>query len=353
MATIRKESDVRSGTFRRPLVAALVFAGVASAFVSTASIARADGVLPAEASPVQREQAQSRFLRGKDLMAKQSYDLALAEFRASHDIVASPNTRLEVARCLLAMGRLVDAYAELGRTSVEAKELEAEDNRYERAYQAATAERNELQPKLGFVTLTIDNPTDATRVVVGGEEIRRAAWTEPAPVVAGTTEIVVSTPGHADVTRSVTLAAGASTALTVDAQSGAPDAQAPAVTTQPPSIPPPHPNHLRTYAYVAGGVGAAGLLTFAILGAMAHSDYSDLQSACGGGPCPASKSDEISSGKTKQTVANVGLAVGIAGAAVGATLFVISLKQGSANDRPAPSAAIVVGPGWLGMRGTL
>src|ERR1019366_4725480 len=72
-------------------------AALAAFVLAQASPARADGVLPAAATAVQREQAQSRFVRGKDLMARQSYDAALVEFRASHDIVSSPNTRLELA----------------------------------------------------------------------------------------------------------------------------------------------------------------------------------------------------------------------------------------------------------------
>src|SRR5258708_5855936 len=116
--------------------------------------ALADGVLPAAATPVQREQAQARFLRGKELMAKKHYDEALSEFRASREVVASPNSRLELARCLLAMGKAIAAYAELGRTAVEAKELTTQDNRYQRAYDAAKAERAEIEAKLGFVSLT-------------------------------------------------------------------------------------------------------------------------------------------------------------------------------------------------------
>jgi hypothetical protein len=318
--------------------------------LASAAPAWADGVLPAAATPVQREQAQSRFLRGKDLMTKANYDEALAEFRASHDIVSSPNTRLEIARCLLAMGKLVAAYAELGRTAVEAKELKAEDNRYQRTYDAATDERGTLEPKLGFVTLTVQNPSDGTRVTVAGEEIRRAAWTEPAPVLAGTTQVVVSTPGHADVTRSVTLAAGASTALAIDAQSGATESAAPVAATAPvPDESAHHPVPLRTWGYVAGGVGVAGLATFAISGALARSAYDDLQTSCGSGPCPSSRAGDISSGKTKQTVANVGLAVGVVGVAAGATLFVISLKK----KADAPGAAVVVSPSWIGLRGTL
>jgi hypothetical protein len=330
----------------------LVPLSLAVFLMAQAAPARADGVLPSVATPVQREQAQSRFLRGKDLMTKKKYDEALAEFEASRDIVASPNTRLALARCLLAMGRLVAAYAELGRTAVEAKELTAEDNRYQRAREAALADRAELEPKLGFVALTIENPAEGTRVTVGGEELRRGAWTEPAPVLAGTAQIVVDTPGHAAIQREVTLAVGQKTSMTIDAQSGEAIGGPP-----PPPEPPPAPApvrvegpHLsRAWAYAAGGVGAAGLLTFALFGSMARSTYNDLQTTCNSGPCPPSKTDEIASGKTKQTIANVGLAVGIIGAAAGVTIFVLSAPKGA----PAPSAALVISPQWIGVRADL
>ena len=118
------------------------------------------------------------------------------------------------------MGKLVAAYAELGRTAVEAKELVAQDNRYQRAFDSATAERAELEPQLGFISLTIENPREDTTVNVGGEEVRRAAWAEPEPAIAGASDVVVETPGHAPVKRTITLAAGEKTALTIDAQSG-------------------------------------------------------------------------------------------------------------------------------------
>jgi hypothetical protein len=316
--------------------------------------ALADGVLLSEATPVQREQAQSRFRRGKELMDKGSYDEAVAEFRASHDIVASPNTRLELARCMRAAGRLVPAYAELGRTMVEAKELVGEDQRYQRAYDAAAAERAQLEPDLGFVILTIENPSDGTRVVVGGEEIRRAAWSEPAPVVAGSTEIHVQTPGHADLSRSVTLAAGDKMPLTIDAQSAVPlEAPPPVVPVASVAAGPvpiaEHGPDLRPWAYVAGGVGVAGLGTLAIFGVLAQSSYDDLQTACRGALCPAAKHGEISSGKTDEVIANVGLTVGILGAVAGGVLFVLSLPKAS----PGSSVGLFVSPTEVGLRGDL
>ncbi|MGD0524324.1 MAG: tetratricopeptide repeat protein [Polyangiaceae bacterium] len=319
---------------------------LAALVASVAIPARADGVLPAAATPVQREQAQARFARGKELLAKKQYEAALAEFRASHEIVGSPNTRLELARCLRAMGKLVAAYAELGRAAVEAKELVGQDNRYQRAFDSASSERAEIEPQLGFATLTIQNATDDTKVIVGGEELRRAAWGEPTPVIAGDTEVVLETPGHTTVKRTLTLAAGQKTTLTVDALSGdpAPAPPPPPEATAGGSGTPP----LRLAAYVAGGVGVAGLATFTIAGIMARSTYNDLNGACQGGPCPPDKTGEISSGKTQQTIANVGLIVGIAGVAAGVTLFVLSPSKATT----APATGVVVAPGWMGVHGT-
>jgi hypothetical protein len=342
---------------RIPSRASLAGVSLVCALGAAAAPARADGALPSAATPVQREQAQAKFLRGKELFGRKQFEAALDEFRGSIEIVASPNTRLQIARTLRALARYVAAYAELGRTLVEAKELSAQDSRYQRAYEAATQERSELEPLLGFVALTVENPAEGTRVLVGTEEIRRAAWSEPVPIFGGKAEISVETPGHAAVKSAVTVAPGAKTALTVDAQSGAPVAgEAPAPVAEAPAPPPPAPapeprrlEALRPWAYVAGGVGVIGLGTFAIFGAMASSTFNDLQSACGGGPCPASKSDEISSGKTQQVVANVGLAVGLVGAAAGGALFVLSMPK----KAPAPSAALVVGPAWIGVQGSL
>lgn len=332
----------------RARLAAMLLA--VSLFSTPTTIALADGVLPDVATPVQREQAQQRFARGKEFLAKKDYEGAIAEFRASHEIVASPNTRLEIARCLRGTGKLVAAYVELGRTAVEAKELLAQDNRYQKAYDAATAERAELEPKLGFVSLNVQNASDATSVTVGGEEIRRAAWGDPAPVAAGATDVVVSTPGHPPVKRTVTLVAGQKTTLTIDAMAGEPTPAA-----APPPAPEPAPavdtggsrSSLRPWAYVAGGVGAAGLVTFGIAAIMAKSTYDDLNTACNGGPCPPGKNGEISSGKTQQVVANVGLGVGIVGVAVGATLFVLSMPKSTADS----GAALVVTPTGLKLDG--
>ncbi len=346
----RAPSTARSSRWSKSFVAL----GAALHLALLPATAGAVGAPPGNATPVQREQAQSKFARGKELFGQKKYDEALVEFRNSHDIVASPNARLYLARCLREKGRLVEAYVEFGRTEVEAKELAAQDSRYEKTGEAASAERKELEPKLGFVTITIERTNESTKMTIAGEEVRRAGWGEPFPLVPGTNEIVVETPGKPPQKKSVTIAAGEKTTVTLDAgvEGGvtigpgakAPDVAPPTAPVAPPKADTgPDRSHLRPYAYVAGGVGVAGLLTFTVFGLMANSRYSTLKKECGG-PCPELRRGDIEGGQTQQTIANIGLVVGVIGAAAGVTLFVLSGKKGSSTE-------VVVGPSYVGFQG--
>ena len=310
---------------RSRLSARLLAVTLAVALGTTPVVAHAIGVEPGKATSIQIEQARTRFLKGKTLFAQKKYDDALAEFRASLEIVESPNTHLYVARTLREKGNLVEAYVEFGRTEVAANELSVEDPRYKKAGEAATQERNDLAKRLGFVSLTVKNAGPDTKITIAGEELKRAGWDTPAPVMPGTTEITLETPGKAPFKKSVTLDAGGKTTLDLDAN------EAPSTESAPPPPPPPpvetttssSPN-LRTWAYVAGAVGVVGLATFTIAGLKSNSIYNDLKNSCGSGPCPASRSDDVSSGKRWQTIANIGLVVGVIGVATGVTLFVVS-----------------------------
>ncbi len=313
--------------------------------------ALAVGVDPGAATPVQREQAQARFLRGKQLFESRSYEPALVEFRASFGIVASPNTRLYVARSLRELGRTVEAYVEFGRTDVEAREHASEDARYSKAGEAAAAERDALKRRLGFVTVRIEHAEEATRLLVGNEEIRRGGWSEPIPVSPGAPQIRLETPGRAPVIGTLTIEAGQTKALTLDAASGAttrqPAAATPAtVDAGTPAREEPTSPSLRPYAYVAGGVGVAGIATFAIFGLMAKGTHDDLVARCPGGRCASDASSDVSSGQSQQTIANVGLVVGGVGVAAGVVLFVLEPKRAGSGN-----VSATVGLGRLELKG--
>jgi hypothetical protein len=334
--------------FPRRLLSVVTFVALSSAAAPSFA---AGGVSPAAATPVQREQAQRLFLRGKELFGQRKFEPALAEFNASLDVVTSPNTRLYVGRCLRELNRIVPAYVDFERTEVEARE----DPRYAKTAEAAHDERTALEPKLGFLQIDVEHAAPATTLKVAGDEVPRGGWNEAVPVLPGSADVVVETPGHAPVTRTMTLSAGEKKQLTLDASADTPavpvvDASQPARAAEPPSSNGPSKQTLRTAAYIAGGVGVLGLLTFAYFGLQANATYSDLQKACPNGPCPPGHENQIDSGKRQQTVANVGLVVGVLGAGAGVTLFVLSRDKA----QPAPggtSAGVAVGPSWIGVKG--
>lgn len=312
--------------------------------------AHAGGVEPAKATPVQREQAQARFLKGRDLYNAKKYDAALAELSGSLDIVASPNTRLYVARCLRDMGRVVAAYAELGRTSVEAKELLRDDNRYEKAAQAATDERATLGKKLGFLDVRVAHAAPNTTLKVGNDEVRRGGWEEPIPVLPGTAVVIVETPSHAPIRQEIQIAVGQHQSVAIDAAAEA-VAEAPAAGAAPAATDAPETTGptLRPYFYATAGLAVVGLTTFIVAGSLANSSYSKLKDACGSAPCPPGHTDDISSGKTQQTFANVGLAVFVIAGAASVTLFFVGSPKKASPA--AATARVTAGPSWVGLQG--
>ena len=344
---------------RRPLSFALVLSLGLVALVP--SSAYAAGVSPASATPVQREQAQGRFLKGRQLYAAKKYDAALAELNASLDIVASPNTRLYIGRCLRDMGREVEAYVELGRAAVEAREVVHEDARYEQAATAAADERAQLQGKLGFVEVAVTRAGPETALRVSGDEVRRGGWAEPVPVKPGTVEVVVETPGHTPIVQTVDVRAGERKEVAIDAAAdtatgvspGQSDASVEARSDDTRGM-------LRPLAFATAGVAVAGLATFLVAGAMSNGTYSDLEKACGSGPCPPGHDRDISTGQTQQTLANVGLGVFATFAVASATLFVLSSSKkpvtaasGTANARMPlrVTARVTAGPSFLTVQG--
>ncbi len=320
------------------------------ALTTAAGHAAADGVDPSKATPAQRDQAQARFLKGRDLFAQGRFDAALEQFRGSHDVVASPNARLYAARCLREQKRLAAAYTELGRTAAEARAQSRDDPRYARTAEAADEERRALAPKLGMLTVTVVNPEATTTLKVDGDELQRDEWADAIPAAPGSSEVTVQTPGRVPLKQSVAVQAGEAKALRFDAATAGPvtaGGEPHAAASIAPAAEPPSADagraRMRTASYVAGGVGLAGLVTFGVAGALSAGKFSDLKTACGG-PCPPSRQGDIDAGRQEQTIANVGLVIGLLGVATGVTLFLMSAPKTS----PPPSAGLVFAPNGIG-----
>jgi hypothetical protein len=120
-------------------------------------------------------------------------------------------------------------------------------------------------------------------------------------------------------------------------------------TTASTSAPPPAPKDegagLKTAGYILGGLGIAGFVLFAVAGISAKNAHDRLDEDCAAGRCnDASHASDIEDGKLFQTAANVGLAAGLTGVGLGATLIVIGTH--SSSDTPpatgsSPTGAIL------------
>jgi hypothetical protein len=332
-------------------------------FATTLSLAAAwcpealAGANVSQATPQQKSEAQKLFLDAKKAFDARKLDDALKGFRASYDTVSSPNSLLMVARTLRELDRLVEAYTTYNQVIAEADEAAKQDPKYKAAADAAKKELGEVQPRIAFVTLQIKGATADTTITIDGREIPRDQWDKAVPVRAGVVAITAASPGKAPVNEDVTVAGGSSTHVMDLAKVWEPAPSAP-------PTPPPTKEvtvddktilgmEQRTWAYVAGGVGVAGLATFGVFGAMSRSKYNDLESSCPGGICPADRQSDIDAGKRDQTIANIGLIVGVVGLGTGTALYFLDDKSGSGRETATkPSTSVGLGPGSVTVQGS-
>ncbi len=345
-------STPRTSSTHRPRIVALV-ASLALAHVAGASPAFAQ---PKGAAPSgdATKKAVDLFKKAQALYKANKFAEALPIFRESYATVASPNTQLNIARCLAATGDHLGAYIELGALIVDVDQRK--DPKYQPARDSAVTEREEAANKIALLTVNVTNATDATRVSVGGRDIPRDQWGQPIPVAPGPVDVSVTTPPGAPQSQQLQLQAGEKRPIAMNAAGKGGDGPPP----PPPGGEPSGSSRtiLRPISYIAGGVGVAGFAMFAISGGLASSTYADLDKKCGKGTvrfCDSSAKSQIDSGKLEQTLANVGLIIGSVGLAAGVTLFLLSRDGGAKKEgaqQQKPEVQAVVGPSYMGLQGT-
>jgi hypothetical protein len=335
---------------RHLALAALVAAPVLG---GGAAVAAPPGAPPSAADVTK---ATDVFKKATELFRSKKFVPALDHFKQSYALVPSPNSHLYIARCLAALGQARAAWLEFDRTSDEAS---AGGPKYAPTHDSALQERDELSAKLALVTVSVQ-PSDPAMVVrVGPYDVPPDRWGKPYPVDPGPTEVSVEIPGKPAIRQPISVARGERRDVALNA---GPSALAGPVAPPPGAPGAPEPrrpiNGLRIGAYVAAGVGVVGFVLLGVEGAASKSTYNTLDTDCAGKQgCPnpvggrANANSLISTGNSQQTIANVGLGVGLVGIAAGAALFVLSTRRHPSDAGP-PAAELVVGPTWAGARGS-
>ncbi len=144
------------------------------------------------------------------------------------------------------------------------------------------------------------------------------------------------------------------------AEPSADEPSAPAAEQPEPPVPADGPDEgsggISPLAWVGFGVGAAGLITFAVAGGIASSRASELKDSCPDNRCSAEKQGELDDANLSADVATAGAVVAGVGTAFGLVALFAFDGGGdaeAAGDEPAPEAGLrpLVGLGTVGVEG--
>jgi hypothetical protein len=329
--------------------------------VAAPRAARADGAPDAAG-------AKDLFDRGRDLRARGNCADALPLFQRAYALYPPGLGSLRnIAVCQEVLGHFASArstWLELRRAVSS-----TDDPKYAGWGEDADRAMAHLAPKVAALTVDVAvvdagevprpaTPEDGIVVSVDGKPLPPERLGAPVDHNPGT--IVVRAEGPTLATPDeeiVTLGAGDAKRLTLRvALATAPPSPKPAADEEaPPPVldaPAQGASPVRTAAWVALGVGVAGLAGTATSFVLRQSALSDLNAACPGhasGPCPASSRDAVNSalqrGQTASTLLNVFLAAGIAGTAASFVLFTVGRSTPHAS-------AVVITPAGVGATGT-
>ncbi len=303
-----------------------------------------------QASDSQKKDSVVAMKAGRVAFDASKYEEALAKFRESYALVASPNSRMMLARTLGKLGRLTEAYREAKAAADEANVVSAVNPKYKATADSVREDITDLEKKLAFVTVKVmGEPTEGT-LTVGSSVIDRAQWGRPIAVMPGRIEVALSTV-EGKSREVLDLLAGVKVTLPLDlpVPSAAEIAVVKVASTW------TGPNR-KTIGYVASGVGGLGFLLFGTFGALSNGQYSRLASGCPSQTnCASGLADVADRGKAYQAVANTTLVLGLVGVATGATFIAWETLDG--GGWPWASAGIVrprlmLGPQQVALSGS-
>jgi hypothetical protein len=322
----------------------------------TVAPAWADGVAPRDATRAQTAASEKELAAGKKLLSGGKAEEAIAHFRAAHEIVATPTATLMIARARRDNGEVVEAHAEYQKALGEAEDVARTDPKYEKTLATIRTELAELAGVLGKLVIKLVHAPQGTEITIDSEPVDASKLGAPMLVAPGTMAVVATAPDGQVAQRSASVNAGQTTTIELAfTRESEPQTFFDETATEPKQA---QQNDSQseasggsnTLAYVAGGVGVAGLAAFATFGLMANSKFDDLEKACPNDQCPPDRQEDIDDGKQLQTFANVGLVVGIVGLGTGAALLVFG--GGKNDDAKRPSAEVTFGYGSVRVRGS-
>jgi hypothetical protein len=317
----------------------------ASLVVSFASRSRA------EDAPENIAAARTLGIQGVQLADAGKCPEAIEKLQRAESLHHAPTILDRLGECQVAVGELVEGTENLNAvvreplTANAPKVFHDAQDRAQKVLASAT-------PRIAHLVIRI-TPADAkASVAVGGKAVPDAMIGSDRPTDPGSHEVTATAVGYKPASTTVTLAEGGHQDITLLLEKD-PNAVAvvpptpitPATQTGGPVAPPePAPAHSKTPAYIALGIGGAGLVVGSITGALAFGKASD----CPNKTCKTQS--DLDGAKSMATVSTISFGVGIVGMAVGTIMLLTGNKTEAAPAQATSRRArkLAVEP-WFGV----
>lgn len=318
------------------VASALALLGAGGMFVPTRALAQ-----PSEPAPIDndtRNSARKLGEEGNKLFAAGDFAGALDRYQRAEALVSVPTLGVRIARCLVKLGRLVEAtekYVQVTRATLPADALP----QHVEAVTQAKGELAELKPRVPTVTIRIEPPEGPVEVTIDGKPLPPALLGAGRSVDPGRHEVIAKR-GSKTKTATFEVAEGKSEEVTLDV------GPFEAATAEPGST--ETQDALRIAGIAMLAAGGASLVAFGVTGGLALSKESELKDSCGEalecGPALHEDADAYNQLRLGSTIA---LWVGVGLAAAGTVLIVVA-----ETTSPDAKVGLRVGPGGAAIAGS-
>jgi hypothetical protein len=267
--------------------------------------------------------------QGAQAFEQNDYAAALDRFARAFALVPAPSISIMRARALVKLGRILEALDEYEKT----QRMQLGDDASAAFKQAVLDARREGEllwtrvPRLTIRVRSSEVAPKDLRVQFDSKLLPVALLDVGRPIDPGSHEIKVDAPGYETETRAFTIEAGENITLdialkavhatespTVTPNTSSPKASGAAESPAPNSHQPTTRHSTTTgkpWAWVAAGIGVAGLATSGITGVVALEKKSALDAQCHPG-CPPGAASDISTFRTTRTLSYASFFAGAA-----------------------------------------
>lgn len=292
-----------------------------------AALAAAGEAHAAEPTAEDRERARTLLLDGRAKLKTGDAEGAVKAFRAAHAVMGVTTTGLDLARGLVALGRLIEARTvalEVTRIPAAPKEPEA----YRKARAAAATLAAELAERIPALVIGASGPAEGeARVTVDGVAVPAEALGLPWKVDPGEHVVAAAAAGFRGERRTVQAPEGATVRVLLSLSAeAAPEREIPA------------------WAWVSGGVGVVALGVGAVFAVDYTSVRGTVDKDCPGGMCDLAQYDDGAADALEaRWNRDLGLAVGLGAvglAGIGVAIYGIV----AGGDAPPPGTGVTP---WL------